>query len=92
MTKKNRVDRHHNIPKSEGWTNHPDNITYVDRKTHEQLHKLYWNKLPHEQIFNILDLSWQPFRREVKQELLKVLNADLEDIYLKHTIKPNFRN
>lgn len=92
MSNKNRIDRHHNVAKQRGWTHHSDNITYIQRKQHELLHCLHWNDLPHEQIYTILTLSWRPFKKDIKEQLLDVFeDKDYDEIYYEHCIKPNYR-
>lgn len=57
--KRSEVDEHHLVNYSQWWTDHPDNILNIDRKTHEALHTLFWNLWPIEMIKKLADMVWK---------------------------------
>lgn len=80
---------HHRIAKSrakDGFdVNHPDNQWLIDHKLHDNVHRLFHNKLPHEQILFLLDLNAQVIQRTSAKVLIDVLNDD--NFYKKHLKK-----
>jgi len=84
---KNKSTRHHIIPKSLWWTNHNDNIERKRDIKHRAHHLLYDNKLPHEQIWQIIDLTWKAFDKCFSDDIQSVVNDyDVEAIYNKKCI------
>lgn len=54
---------HHILAKSELGTNHPDNKKQLEIQKHRNVHNLFGNNYPHQQIDEILDISntvWIP--------------------------------
>jgi len=68
---KNKITRHHKIPKSRGGSNHFDNILKIKDVPHRGFHTVFNNELPHEQISTLITMTWEAFN--------KAFIADVED-------------
>lgn len=79
-------DRHHILPKSKNWSNNSNNLVSIDKRKHNALHMLFDNRTPAEQIERILDLSSTALTKEVKSDIVKILNNKELDYWYKKWI------
>jgi len=74
--------RHHRLPRSRWWNNNYDNICVLKENKHRAFHLLFWNKLPHEQVQEILDINWCALNWEFIVDIETYLNdRALKDMY-----------
>ena len=79
---KNKLTKHHKIPKSLWGTSHFDNIEKKNDTPHKSHHIVFENKAPHEQIVQIVDVTWKAFNAVFADDIMSVVNDyDIEDIY-----------
>lgn len=93
---KNKLTKHHIIPKSRGWKPElfGENIKKLSDKEHKFLHQLFGNRLPIEQIDFILDFPTnKKIKNSKKEDLQKIflweentLKDNNIDLYLQHLI------
>lgn len=85
MENQHKKTKHHVVPKSrvrEGYNvHHPNNITHINQKTHDALHRLFDNKTPQEQLALWFSINRQVLSAEVSRKLKEVLEMDKEDFY-----------
>lgn len=68
------TNEHHCINKSSWWRTVEENLIELKIRTHQTIHELFWNKLPHEILINLLNTVCKPLNDNLKAELLEVLN------------------
>lgn len=77
---------HHICPKSreDEWYNvhHPDNQELLKHKSHEDLHRLFQNMLPHEQIKFLLEINQKVMTKTAVKKIEQVIYWS--DFYLNH--------
>ena len=75
MRKKN-MTRHHKIHRSDGWSNHHDNIEIVTWVVHEAIHTLFseQNSLPIDKINRLLQIDYSVYEPEVVEMIYKTIN------------------
>ena len=79
---RSRITRHHIIPKSAWWNRHFHNIEPLREVKHRALHTMFENKLPAEQISEIVDLTWKAFNKVFAESIIEVVNSFTpEEIY-----------
>jgi len=79
---KNKITRHHTIPKSKWGTSHYNNLLKLKDVKHRAFHVVFENDLPHEQIETLLDLNWNALNYEFTQDITEFLKErTIEDIY-----------
>lgn len=82
---------HHRISKSheKGGYNvhHPDNMWKIAHKTHVDLHRLFDDKLPHEQLEFILELNKRVINKDIVKELERIIYSS--DFYKNHLYNGN---
>jgi len=80
MDKKNWSDNHHICPKArrkDGYNVHTtENIIHIQRNVHENIHKLFWVKVPHEKIIQILETDKQVINKKYIKQLFNILYSD----------------
>ena len=83
MTKmEHQTNYHHRINKVSWWTNHYDNLEKMRVIDHRAHHQLFWNELPHEQIWTIVDRTGKVFTDNFKSDILSVISDyDIQRIY-----------
>lgn len=84
---------HHRISKShekEGYNvHHQDNQGKILHKTHVDLHRLFEDKLPHEQIEFILELNRRVIDKDKAKELERIIYSS--DFYKNHLYNGNHK-
>lgn len=80
-----QTNLHHCINVSSWWANNTENLIELIIKTHNELHDLFWNKLPHEIIKTLIKTIWKPFNEELKKDLLDVLRKHKGKEYKENT-------
>lgn len=80
-------DNHHIIPSSrapEGYnTKHHSNLITINRNIHTNIHRLYKNMTPQEQLNFWLELNKSTLANNVKYAVLECITQDIEDFYIK---------
>lgn len=80
------MSNHHRIPKShekDGYNvHHPDNMWKIAHKVHVDIHRLFEDKLPHEQIEFILELNRRVIDSNTAKELERIIYSS--DFYKNH--------
>ena len=66
------------------WADVEENIVELFMLWHNDIHYVFWNKLPHNIVREIINTICKPFREELKEALLWDLDAWAGDEY-----KPN---
>lgn len=56
--KRRRIEQHHRLPKSQGGTDDPKNISYVSHASHVAFHTLFPGNLTLEKIVRQLNKKW----------------------------------
>lgn len=83
---KNWSDNHHICPRArrkDGYNVHTtENIVRIQRKVHEDIHHLFWVKVTHEKIIQILEMDKKVINKKYVKQLFEILNA--EDFYIKN--------
>lgn len=79
-------DYHHIVPKSRGWSNNDSNLVRMLRNRHEDLHNLFQNNLPHEQIQQLLKLYDNALTKSFRKDIAEVLLDNQDKYYI-----PNVR-
>jgi hypothetical protein len=81
-------DTHHIMPRSKGGSNDEKNLVRLTRRQHINLHGVFMNMTPVEQIIRILDISSTALREEFKEDVAKILSLEPEFIYENGVLKP----
>ena len=80
ITMEKKYSNHHRIAKShekEGYNvHHPDNMGKILHKVHVDLHRLFEDKLPHEQLEFIIDLNRNVITKETVRELEEIIYSN----------------
>jgi len=80
----NSFDNHHILPRSKWWSSNKNNIIRLDTKYHRNLHQLFLNRTPIEQIEKILSIRETALTDDVKNDIRRILTMDdLEYFYNK---------
>lgn len=77
---------HHLYPRSRGGTNVDDNRSKLYVRIHDDLHWLFWNLTPQEQLFKLMLLNKPIWTEEFKRDIYKILNEADENYYYKNWI------
>jgi hypothetical protein len=72
---------HHCINQSCWWRDVDDNRIELKINTHNDIHKLFGNQLPHEIIETLLNTICKPFTDELKKDLFNVLSKHKDREY-----------
>lgn len=80
---KNQMTDHHIIAKENNWSNDPNNIKRLRWKTHEAIHTVFGNKMPHEQIeMLLLNYNKTALNKEFINDIMQILlESDLKYYY-----------
>lgn len=81
--RRNFRDTHHIISRAVGGSNAQENLVVLDRTTHERLHLLFKNMMPHEQMIYLLKINESAMKRDVVIELYTLLNNPETALYKK---------
>ena len=81
---KNFYDCHHIVPKArikDGYNVHTtENIIRIQRKIHENIHHVFWVKVPHEKIEYVLQMDKKVINKKYVKQIMEILNQD--DFYI----------
>lgn len=81
---KNYQDNHHICPKArlkDGYNVHTtENIIRLQRKVHNDIHDLFWVKVPHEKIEYVLQMDKKVINKKYVKQIMDILNQ--EDFYI----------
>lgn len=80
-------DRHHIIPRSRGGSDNEKNLVRLLRANHEDIHALFGNDLPHEQIETLLNTYNTALTKGFRKDLLEVLLANEDKYYIQEVRK-----
>jgi hypothetical protein len=84
ILRKNFEDNHHIVPKArmkDGYNVHTtENIIRIQRRVHENIHHLFWVKVPHEKIEYILQMDKKVINRKYVKQIMDILQQ--EDFYI----------
>lgn len=87
-SKRKLPTRHHIAPRSRWGWDADINITMLPWWQHKGLHDYFGNKLPHEQILQILEDSNQALVRKFRKSILEILEEyDYENMIYKDGIR-----
>jgi len=79
---KQKLTRHHILPKSIGWTNHFNNLEKKKDVKHRAHHILYDNNAPHQQLQEIIDLTGKAFNKCFTDDITDLIeNYEIDEIY-----------
>ena len=82
---KNWPTKHHIIARNGNdikGSNHPDNIVELKRNYHRQLHTVFGNDTPKEQIERLFNINYTCLADWIKSDIIKILDhKDLEYFY-----------
>jgi len=91
MNKNREFSMHHKFPKCAGWSNHPDNLLYIQDIKHRAMHTLFDNHgiatMPHEQLNKFMDMMWETIIWEFKHDIKTIIEMYWNDIYNSNCIK-----
>lgn len=78
---------HHLYPTSRGWSNRKINKRKLDKIEHENIHRLFSNNTPIEQILSVLEINEKIFTNYFIQKIMDVIIDVWNDCYKKWTLK-----
>lgn len=81
-------DRHHIIPRSRGGSDDTNNLIRILRTRHEDLHRLFWNKTPDEQIEQLLKMYDTARTKTFRKDLFDVLSSHQDNYFKEEVWKP----
>lgn len=82
--------KHHILPSSRWGSNVNENLVRLPENLHVNLHRLFWNKTPVEQVEMILSISEPALKNEWKRTIREVLHVEKEYVYRYWVLVPNF--
>jgi len=85
---KNRLTRHHLIPKSKWWNSNTKNILKLRENFHRAFHLVFANNEPKEQIQTLLSLNTTVLTEDFRNEVRVILDNNDWYIYEKWIFKP----
>ena len=80
--RRQKLTKHHLIPRSRGWNSYYDNICPLKDSIHKALHVIFTNELPHEQIESLVDINGYALSNEFRYDIQDLLsNYAIEEMY-----------
>ena len=79
MKPSKKYNTHHLVCRSKGGSNSPSNLLVMAEPKHRALHTLFENKLPLEQLADLVMLNQTCLRYEFVREMLNLLNTWQDD-------------
>ena len=70
---KEKMTKHHLLPRSKEWIDNYDNILMLQESTHRALHKLFHNATPVEQMKKLVNLNAKILSAEFRYEINRLL-------------------
>lgn len=78
--------KHHIVPKSRSWTNKENNIIHISDHVHAAFHRVFANKMPHEQFAQLLSINWTALRDEFVQQINEILDYSEREYFYKNGV------
>ena len=78
---------HHCVNVSSLWKSVEENLIELKVRTHNTIHELFWNKLPHNILKQVIAVLCKPFQDWLKSELYEVLDNWKGKEYKENTYK-----
>ena len=78
----NKITKHHILPKSLWGNRHYDNIAKLRETKHRALHTMFHNQAPHEQVLELIDLTWKAINKTFSEAIIETVHwFDIEEMY-----------
>lgn len=79
-------NKHHKICKSRWWNNSTENVEAIYIRTHDAIHTLFGNLLPHEQMKRLMQINGSVCTDMFSEDLLKILETTEKDYFYKNGV------